>query len=186
MRVPHKIKVFAWRACLNGLPCFFNLLRKHIDIKGRCVFCDVRKENLAHALVYCPNVRKWWSIFLPELDCRQHPLSFLGLVHIFSIGSRGNISQHSLWLHGAFGRTWIGRFMRALTLAPKILIENALAYQGLFTEIREAPPHKGGIVGCWHPPEIGCKLNVMRHFLMIFRWLVLVLFLRILIVKFCL
>lgn len=46
-------------------------------------------------------------------------------------------------------------------ISLKILIENALAYQGLFTESRETPQHNIRHVGCWLPPETGfCKLNV--------------------------
>lgn len=68
MRVPQKIKVFAYRAYLNGLPCFLNLKHRQVAIEGNCVFCDAGEEDLAHAIFYCPLVRKWWSAFLPEVD----------------------------------------------------------------------------------------------------------------------
>lgn len=103
MRVPHKIKVFAWRACLNGLPCFLNLMRKQIAIKGMCVFCDAHEEDLAHALLYCPNVWKWWLVFLPELDTLLHPMCFSILIQEFFNKFKGDNLTLLLWLHGAFG-----------------------------------------------------------------------------------
>lgn len=47
------------------------------------------------------------------------------------------------------------------TTSLKIVIENALAYQGLLPESQEIPPHSLKCVGCWLPLEFGfCKLNV--------------------------
>lgn len=50
IRVPHKIKVFVWRTCLNGLPSFSNLKRRQVAMEGKCALCDAREEDLAHAV----------------------------------------------------------------------------------------------------------------------------------------
>lgn len=79
VRVPHKFKIFAWRAYLNGLPCFSDLIRRKVAIEGKCVHYEAHDEDLAHALFYYTNVRKWWSVFLLGVDNLPHPLKFLDL-----------------------------------------------------------------------------------------------------------
>uniref|UniRef100_A0A7N2L4E8 Reverse transcriptase zinc-binding domain-containing protein n=1 Tax=Quercus lobata TaxID=97700 RepID=A0A7N2L4E8_QUELO len=53
LRVPSKIKVFGWRACLNILPSKVNLVRRQILKEDRCGLCQRCLESVIHALWEC-------------------------------------------------------------------------------------------------------------------------------------
>lgn len=55
MRVPHKIRLFAWCACRNGLPSFQNLQRKNINLDSNCVFSEAPVEDLTMLLFIVQN-----------------------------------------------------------------------------------------------------------------------------------
>ncbi|XP_035551721.1 uncharacterized protein LOC118349890 [Juglans regia] len=46
LQVPHKVKVFAWRACKDSLPTKANLIKRKLDIEGKCCFCQHPFEDL--------------------------------------------------------------------------------------------------------------------------------------------
>lgn len=52
MVVPCKIKLFAWRACLNCLPTCDKLKQKKVTPKNMCALCNAEVENAPHALVF--------------------------------------------------------------------------------------------------------------------------------------
>ncbi|KAF5459663.1 hypothetical protein F2P56_019591 [Juglans regia] len=55
LQVPHKVKVFAWRACKDCLPTKANLIKRKLDIEGKCCFCQHPLEDLRHVLILCPS-----------------------------------------------------------------------------------------------------------------------------------
>ena len=63
MRVPNKIKHFAWRACNNALPTMANLHRQHIIPNDICEICKVEPEDQIHALWSCKEVEAVWGSF---------------------------------------------------------------------------------------------------------------------------
>ncbi|XP_075645214.1 uncharacterized protein LOC142616214 [Castanea sativa] len=50
LRVPNKIKHFAWRACNNALPTMSNLAHRHISTSDICEQCKSEPEDTIHAL----------------------------------------------------------------------------------------------------------------------------------------
>ncbi|KAL0440154.1 UNVERIFIED_CONTAM: putative mitochondrial protein [Sesamum latifolium] len=52
-KLPNKVKVFVWRACLNALPTSANLIRRIPGVQAVCPFCSVA-EDILHSLVLCP------------------------------------------------------------------------------------------------------------------------------------
>ncbi|KAJ0095077.1 hypothetical protein Patl1_15891 [Pistacia atlantica] len=68
MPVPNKIKIFAWRACKDGLPMKGKLLGKQVPTDVRCNLCRAEPEGLYHALVQCVDVQKLWADYLPVLE----------------------------------------------------------------------------------------------------------------------
>lgn len=52
MKITNKFKLFAWRACKEGLPIQDNLIRKHVYVEDKCCFCQDTMEDLSHALFY--------------------------------------------------------------------------------------------------------------------------------------
>lgn len=64
----NKVKVFALRACKNGLPTKHNLKKKNIIKEGSCDFCGKEDDNLGHALLECPKARDIWLRFYTFFD----------------------------------------------------------------------------------------------------------------------
>ncbi|XP_035544595.1 uncharacterized protein LOC118347988 [Juglans regia] len=56
LQVPHKVKVFAWRACKDSLSTKANLIKRKLDIEGKCSFCQHPLEDLRHVLILCPSI----------------------------------------------------------------------------------------------------------------------------------
>ena len=53
LKIPSKIRIFAWRACMNGLPTRLNLSRRGVNINPMCPICDQEMETTTHALIQC-------------------------------------------------------------------------------------------------------------------------------------
>ncbi|XP_075645166.1 uncharacterized protein LOC142616185 [Castanea sativa] len=92
LKLPAKIKIFAWRACVNGLPVFVNMVEKGIHFGYDCPVCGEEPESLLHALISCDFALSVWSLWQ---DCPMHLLlnmkDFAGLVHQFC--SSSNVAQ---------------------------------------------------------------------------------------------
>ena len=61
LRVPSKIKVFGWRACLNILPSKVNLVRRQILKEDRCGLCQRCLESVIHAVWECSAAQDVWA-----------------------------------------------------------------------------------------------------------------------------
>ena len=61
INIPEKIKIFAWRACVNGLPIVANLQARGINREMLCHYCDRELESISHALIRCDIVKRVWS-----------------------------------------------------------------------------------------------------------------------------
>ena len=56
-KVPPKLKVFAWRICVNGLPTMENLSHRGITCSSFCPIYDKAIETTTHALFYCDHAK---------------------------------------------------------------------------------------------------------------------------------
>ncbi|KAF5442896.1 hypothetical protein F2P56_035506 [Juglans regia] len=72
MKVPNKMKIFAWRACKDGLPIAVNLGKKRVLSDDTCRFCLSDKEDIIHPVVNCEVVKGMWRFYLPELILDRH------------------------------------------------------------------------------------------------------------------
>ncbi|XP_030970211.1 uncharacterized protein LOC115990525 [Quercus lobata] len=63
LKLPEKIKIFSWRACVNGLPMLTNVVAKGIQTSCVCPICDEEPENLIHALISCVFALSVWSLW---------------------------------------------------------------------------------------------------------------------------
>ncbi|KAL0391093.1 UNVERIFIED_CONTAM: hypothetical protein Scaly_0466400 [Sesamum calycinum] len=61
-KIPNKVKVFAWRACLNAVPIGDNLARRIPNTSAECPFCGCSKEDRMHIFVLCPFARQVWGL----------------------------------------------------------------------------------------------------------------------------
>ena len=60
LRLPNKIKVFAWRACHEILPTAANLTKRRVINDDKCSICTWETESTIHALWDCAAVQDIW------------------------------------------------------------------------------------------------------------------------------
>ncbi|KAL0001183.1 hypothetical protein SO802_014964 [Lithocarpus litseifolius] len=63
LKLPGKIKIFSWRACVNGLLVLTNMAAKGIQTSCVCPICDEVPESLIHALISCDFALSVWSLW---------------------------------------------------------------------------------------------------------------------------
>lgn len=56
MRIPNKVKLFAWRLGLDSLSTHEKLARRRILDDDKCPFFQTKTEDLYHAIFECPNL----------------------------------------------------------------------------------------------------------------------------------
>lgn len=52
LRLPAKIIIFSWRACMDWLPTRLNLSKRGLNIEAKCPLCEKAPESTSHALIY--------------------------------------------------------------------------------------------------------------------------------------
>ncbi|KAF5481238.1 hypothetical protein F2P56_001906 [Juglans regia] len=67
LKLPLKIKIFAWRLCKDCLPTGLNLLKKHVNIDPKCSMRSDQDDDVGHAIVYCAELVESWKDLLPIL-----------------------------------------------------------------------------------------------------------------------
>ena len=60
LNLPAKIKIFAWRACENGLPTYDNISKRGISCNTACPNCGLEPEDINHALLHCVAASLVW------------------------------------------------------------------------------------------------------------------------------
>ena len=66
-----KVKIFAWRACLNGLPTLVNMHLRGLNANIFCPVCDEGIECLNHCLITCDFALSVWALW------QDYPLGLL-------------------------------------------------------------------------------------------------------------
>ena len=62
LKLPAKIRIFAWKVCIDGLPTRLNLGRRGLNIETKCPPCEKALESTSHALIYCDKLWDvWWN-----------------------------------------------------------------------------------------------------------------------------
>ena len=64
LNLPAKIKVFAWRACVNGLPVMEAIYRRGISQSMVCPVCGNDAESVDHILLRCDFSSLVWDLWL--------------------------------------------------------------------------------------------------------------------------
>ena len=62
-KVPPKLKIFAWRTCVNGLRTMQSLNHRGIHCSSFCPLCDKAIETTAHALLHCDHAKITWAFW---------------------------------------------------------------------------------------------------------------------------
>lgn len=122
LKILPKIKIFAWRACNDSLPCFKKLYSKKIVDNMKCKLCNQPMEDLSHALLFCNSICHWQMIYLPILDPLKYTnQNFLAVLEF--------ILKHGNEEEGACFFTIAWSFWRR---------RNKLIYDGIHTQPQEA------------------------------------------------
>ena len=58
-----KIKIFAWRACVNRLPFREKLCARGINTAKDCPICNKELESIHHVLLHCEFAIRVWSFW---------------------------------------------------------------------------------------------------------------------------
>ena len=74
LRIPHKIRIFAWKVVHGGLATKSNKKRRHLECSVVCDICGMEDETEFHALVWCKHttalreaMRATWPIPIERL-----------------------------------------------------------------------------------------------------------------------
>ena len=73
LNIPAKMRIFAWRACMNALPTMLNLQRRGVNCCETCPSCGKEAESISHTILRCDIAKKVWEywtecpvVFQPE------------------------------------------------------------------------------------------------------------------------
>ena len=87
LKLPAKVKIFAWRACVNGLPTMEKVCSRGISTSSDCPICGKELENVHHALLLCDFANLVWDCWfdVPQMILRNnwtfHDLAMHVLIH---------------------------------------------------------------------------------------------------------
>jgi ribonuclease HI len=127
VKVPEKVKVFAWKVANNGIPTQANKCYRHIASQATCEMCGHWTENCFHACIQCPHavalrhaMRDHW-VLPPEKDLMYTgPDWLLVLMSKFSAEVNANLLM-LLW------RIWSER-NSVLRAGKKISVEGSVVF----------------------------------------------------------
>ena len=51
LNIPLKVRIFAWKMCMNALSTFVNLQRKGVNIYDFCPACGMEPESIVHVFI---------------------------------------------------------------------------------------------------------------------------------------
>ncbi|XP_042965942.1 uncharacterized protein LOC122299620 [Carya illinoinensis] len=162
MKLPLKIRIFAWKLCKDCLPTGLNLIKRHVDIDPKCCLCAEQNEDLSHAIVYCPQLIEFWKGQLPKLFDIQKPILFIDLInHVHNKGTTEELQFFCLIAWSFWYRR--NRKIHDLVVLPiKQVVDHALSVQSSFVSCsQQKNPDHIKLNGLWSPPPEGfLKLNV--------------------------
>ena len=62
LKLPSKIRIFAWRACKKGLPSMEVLKNRGLNVNPVCMRCERESESISHAIWACKKLRGLWAL----------------------------------------------------------------------------------------------------------------------------
>ena len=77
LNIPAKVKIFAWRVCVNELPTKENINIRGINNSKDCPIYGIKPENTTHALLNCEFTTFVWKMWLENpLSTQNDELTF--------------------------------------------------------------------------------------------------------------
>ena len=160
-RVPHKVRHFLWRACMNALPTMVNLCRRHIVTEGSCGLCLGDEEDVLHAVWSCPFLIDLWGNheFARKILCRNHASILDVLSTIFDCGSASTVAKMAFMLWCVWQRRNKALYQCQVDPVDSIypLVQRLSSEYYLANEIEA--PRAVPIPGAWRPSNV-CDFKV--------------------------
>ena len=74
LKLPAKVKIFVWRACVNGLLTRDKVCSHGISSNPECPICGKVLENVHHALLHCDFSNRVWGCWfgVPHMILRNN------------------------------------------------------------------------------------------------------------------
>ena len=84
-----KVRIFAWKMCMNVLPTFVNLQRKGVNLCEMCPACGKEPESTLHILVKCEVAKKVWRCWVDSpVNLLNVNMNIIDIaMQIFEVGS---------------------------------------------------------------------------------------------------
>uniref|UniRef100_A0A803PE40 Reverse transcriptase domain-containing protein n=1 Tax=Cannabis sativa TaxID=3483 RepID=A0A803PE40_CANSA len=95
LKLPSKIKIFAWRVIQNFLPVAAALYKKKVLTSAACSLCSQARESIGHALFQCKHAKAVWRHFNYPIDFNKAQ-NMVGGDYIFHLATL--LSQQELEL----------------------------------------------------------------------------------------
>ena len=73
LNIPPKVRIFAWKMCMNALPTYVNLQKRGVNICDFCPACGMEPESIVHVFIKYEVAKRVWRCWL---DC---PLDLLNI-----------------------------------------------------------------------------------------------------------
>ena len=104
-----KVRMFAWRACLDILPTKVNLACKKIWVDPECTTCTQQDETICHVLWQCRLARNTWALVRGRSKKVASVLrTFSTLQHRWWIDFLSGCWNNGWWYAGRCGMHEIG------------------------------------------------------------------------------
>jgi hypothetical protein len=161
LKVPGKVKMFAWRACQNLLPTRENLCRRRVIQDPSCPCCGLAVESVIHCLWSCPAASDVWGDLLSCFQkCSSFQFSFMHLLeYCFQTFEKDKVElmlvvarniwlrKNSLIFQGSFlspNRVWEESF--SFMHDFRMFSQGEKDVASASSQIVHSP------IGVWHPP----------------------------------
>ncbi|XP_030958321.1 uncharacterized protein LOC115980180 [Quercus lobata] len=166
LNLPAKIKIFAWRACINGLPSRETLCARGIITDKDCPICNKELESIHHALLHCDFAIQVWSFSVDGVQWLQrNNWTFPDLAMYFLTHKSSHVLESFLTI------VWTIWYNRNRTIHKDICSHPSQVWQMARNSIKDftnvaytnLPSSRPTLSSCWSPPPPGVfKINVDR------------------------
>ncbi|XP_042944649.1 uncharacterized protein LOC122278535 [Carya illinoinensis] len=145
MPIPHRVRVFSWRACKHGLPTLQNLRVKKVVSEDTCKFCHEGREDTSHALIYCPSILPLWKSLFGFLFRGGNQQGFMEIaMRVTKEGQPRDLEKFFLMAWSFWYRRNLFYFEEQVQ-HPQQSVDHAMS---LFKESREAQASTKQNMGC--------------------------------------
>ena len=72
LNILEKIRIFAWKLCMNAIPTLTNLFKKGIQTEVTCPINKKEAESVEHAILRCDSAKAVWAKWIDCPVISQH------------------------------------------------------------------------------------------------------------------